>query len=90
MSGRRNYTERAGKSRKTRVYERFQPEGMSGFIPDVRIRSSKKHNQKANDFIGSTPKPDRITEGQKGWNLEPLKGRFQGEAAPLQPLHRRI
>jgi hypothetical protein len=39
----------------------------------------KKHHQKANDLIGSTPKPDRITEGQKGWNLEPLKSRFFGQ-----------
>jgi hypothetical protein len=39
----------------------------------------KKHSKKANDFIGSTPKPDRITEGQRGWNLEPSKRRFSGQ-----------
>jgi len=39
---------------------------MSGFtVP-------KKHGQKANDYIGSTSKPDRITEGQRGWNQEPV------------------
>ena len=32
----------------------------------------KKHHEKANDLIGSTSKPDRITEGQRGWNLEPV------------------
>jgi hypothetical protein len=37
----------------------------------------KKQLQKANDLIGSTPKPDRITEGQKGWNLEPQKDVFK-------------
>jgi hypothetical protein len=36
----------------------------------------KKHSQKTNDLIGSTPKPDRITEGQRGWNLEPSKSIF--------------
>jgi hypothetical protein len=54
----------------------------------------KKHSQKANDFIGSTPKPDRITEGQKGWNLEPFKSRFSGHrratATGLQPRRRAL
>jgi hypothetical protein len=58
---------------------------MSGMVSGVRFLSSEKARTKTNDFIGSTPKPDRITEGQRGWNLEPQKG-----ISRSQPRRRKI
>jgi hypothetical protein len=41
-------------------------------------------SKKANDLIGSTPKPDKITAGQWGSNLEPTKSPLSGHCGLIR------
>jgi hypothetical protein len=49
---------------------------MSGIYSMSGLSVPRKIRRKANDLIGLTHKPDKITVDKEGWNLEPSKSRF--------------